>query len=114
MSARYTSNIPQVTSENVQKLSVALRYMTDAVVEEAHPNTPKDKDRLRKDIVKQVLGLHGEIHWLKEYAGAQEAGTTRGYPIKNYTTPGTGPHYAENAVKKVAKDSDVYLRKAGL
>jgi Minor capsid protein len=88
--------------------------MLDAIDSEADSKTPKKEGNLRRDKLKQVLGLHAEITWKKGYAAAQEVGTTRGYPIKNYSTPGTGAHYAENAVKKVVDDSDQYFKQAGV
>lgn len=100
-----------VTYKNQMSLNanLALRFITDAIQQTANPKTPKRLGNLRNDTVKQVVGLHGTIEWRKRYAGYQE---TKQY--KHYTTPGTGPHYAENAVKTVANDSDQYFRKAGL
>lgn len=106
--------MPAVKGEVAQKVSLALRYMTDGVVERAESKTPKRKNRLRKDILKQVLGLHAQIRWQKKYAAPQEAGVANGRPIRNYTTPGTGPHFAENAVKDVVKNAGEYFRKAGI
>lgn len=48
----------------------------------------------------------------ENYAGAQEAGTTRGYKINNYTTAGTGAHFLEKAGKKVSPRIMFYLNKA--
>ena len=61
------------------------------------------------DIVKQVLGLKGKIVWGKNYAIYQESKQYR-----NYTTPGTGPHFAENSVKEVVRNSESIAKKVGL
>lgn len=109
MSVKFQSNIPYLKSANERNLSLALRFMTDAITEEAYYKTPKRKGNLRNDVLKQVLGKHGIIIWQKEYARRQEERLHQ-----NYTTPGTGPHFAENAVKKVVERSDQYFRKAGI
>lgn len=52
------------------------------------------------------------------YAAAQEAGMTRGRPMKNYSTPGTGPHWFRDAINNVKDRSPEYaqtaLRAAGI
>lgn len=46
------------------------------------------------------------------YAAAQEAGTTRGHTIKNYSTPGTGPHFFQHGIDKVTGEMTSYVRQA--
>lgn len=60
-------------------------------------------------MLKQVLGLHGKVIWGKNYAGFQER-----KQYQNYTTAGTGPHFAENAVRTVAARADEHFRRAKL
>jgi len=43
------------------------------------------------------------------YAAAQEAGMTRGHPMKNYSTAGTGPHWFEEAIDTTILNSDQYV-----
>lgn len=89
-----------------QKASIFLRVMTDEIVAASEPLTPKDTGRMRMDIVKQVLGLNAKIRWGKGYAIYQET-----KQFKNYTTPGTGPHFAEKGVKQgVERTADVAKR----
>lgn len=114
MSAKYTDNTARVLTDIKQAASLGLRFMLDDIDRTANPKTPKRDGPLRNDVLKKVLGLTGEIVWPKKYAAAQEVGTTRGFPIKNYTTPGTGAHFAENAVREVTKRADKHLRKARL
>lgn len=114
MAVKITDNTPQVSISTERGISLAIRYMLDGIDQIANPRTPKDTNRLRSDITKQVLGKKGTITWHKKYAQAQEAGIIHGSPVRNYTTPGTGPHFAENAVRQVVEDSGTYFRKAGL
>jgi len=51
--------------ETQQKTNLTLRYVCDAVQESANPNTPQDKGNLRRDVLKQVLGLQARIIWDK-------------------------------------------------
>lgn len=102
-------NTNQIVSNLQQRSSIFLRTMADEIVKDAEPNTPKDRGNLRRDIVKSVLGLRGTIIWGKHYAKFQEKKQYR-----NYTTSGTGPHFAENAVKSAAKRTEQIARKSGL
>lgn len=112
MPVKITDNTIKVKIDHDRAVSLAIRYMLDAIDQTASPNTPKEIGVLRRSVQKKVTGPRGEIRWPQKYAQAQEAGTTRGFPIRNYTTAGTGPHFAENAVNKVIKNADIYFRKA--
>lgn len=109
MSIKITDNTPQVTNTIKMRGSIFLRTFADEVVKISTKNTPKKSGRLRMDITKSVLGLNGQIKWGKGYAAIQE--TTQ---FKNYTTPGTGPHYAENAVKASVDKSGALMKRVGL
>lgn len=98
---------PKVQSDISQRGSLFLRFMTDEVLKISTPVTPKDKGNLRRDVLKQVLGLSGKIAWQKNYAAFQE---DRQY--RNYTTPGTGPHFAEDSVKKAINNTEVIAKRA--
>lgn len=108
-SVHITDNTPQVKSDLAQKSSIFLRLAADLVMNLAEPNTPKKRGNLRRDVVRQVLGLKGKIVWGKNYAKYQET-----KQFKNYTTAGTGPHFAENAINDMIKKTDNIGRKAGL
>jgi hypothetical protein len=127
MSVKYTTNTPLLRINQRQAIGLFLRYLVDDVHRIARPKTPYSGavrsrggrsltggGHLRDDVLKRVLGLVGTISWDKEYAGAQEAGQTRGHPIRNYTTPGTGKHYARNASKEAVKNAANLMRKARL
>lgn len=92
-----------------RKGSLMLRRILDGIERAADPLTPKDTSDLRLNKLKQVLGLRAVIQWRQQYAAIQET-----KQFQNYTTPGTGPHYASKAVKKVSGDLPKYAREANL
>lgn len=100
---------PQIISEKNQKASIFLRGIADAIVSLSETKTPKKTGRLRMDIIKQVLGLRGKIIWGKNYAVFQET-----KQFQNYSTPGTGPHFAENAVNDVVSKTESIAKSSGL
>lgn len=106
---KVTDNTKRIQRDVEIKSSIFLRLMADAIIKIANPRTPKDTGRLRADIIRQVLGLKGKIVWGKDYAVYQET-----KQFKNYTTPGTGPHFAENSVNDGVKKTSEIARKAGL
>jgi hypothetical protein len=109
LSYKYTDNSAKLDAATRQKANLALRFIAEAIVNTSTPKTPKKTGRLRADVLKQVLGLHARIIWDKVYATTQEY-----VQHKNYTTPGTGPHFAENAVRQEVNNSVQHFRKAGL
>lgn len=109
MAVKITDHTGEVKNSLDQKANIFLRLFAEAVVLEAEPNTPQKLGNLRRDVVKSVLGLQGKIAWGKNYAKFQE---TKQY--RRYTTPGTGPHFAENAIKAMIRKSGDIGKKAGL
>jgi hypothetical protein len=66
---------------------------------------------LRDSTFISVFGTKGQIVWNKHYAESQERGFSKsGKKFVNYTTPGTGPHYAEKSIEEVSKHIDKYFR----
>lgn len=97
--------------------------------------TPRKTGALRRSIITQALGNRAEIAWRMPYAKAQEDGghtqshTVRGinhrdggggtiqpgsYRYRNYTTPGTGPHFATIAFKATTAQMPAIYRQLGL
>lgn len=109
MSVRIIDKTPEVDFQAQQKCNIFLRTMADHIVSISTPKTPKKTGRLRMDVVKSVLGLKGKIKWGKNYASRQEE-----TQFVNYTTPGTGPHYAKNAVNQAVGDTQLIAKRAGL
>lgn len=113
MSVKVEDFTPGIKSNTKVKASTFLRMICDTVIQKAEPKTPKDKGNLSRDILKQVLGLHAVIDWRKVYAQYQERGKREDgtHVIKNYTTPGTGPHFAENAINEAIKDTPIIAKR---
>lgn len=109
MSAKIKDNTNIIILDTQRKSSEALRYMLEDIHQIANPMTPKDKGYLRSNVLKSVLGLHGSIKWGQKYASRLET-----KKFINYTTSGTGPHYAEKSVKVVAGSPMAAFRKARL
>lgn len=109
MSAKIKDNTNMIILDTQRKGALALRYMLEDIHSIANPKTPKDKGLLRANVIKQVLGLKGSIKWGQKYANRLET-----KKFINYTTSGTGPHYAETSVKTVAGSPEAAFRKARL
>jgi len=113
MSYRRTDNTALILSERRNKVSLAVRFGIEAIHRESTSITPKLTGQLRADIRKKVSGKRGRITWGKHYARYQERGYTSG-PVRRYTTPGTGAHFAEKSAKKVGNNPLKFLKMAGL
>lgn len=109
MSVTYTSHVGKIKGDTQQKTSIFLRFAAEQVVDDSLPRTPKKMGNLRQDILRQILGLKGKIVWGKNYAAFQET-----KQFKNYTTPGTGPRFAEDAINGIGDKTADIARKAGL
>lgn len=109
MSVRVIDNHPKIVVDTTRKASVALRFIGDDVLRRSTPITPKRRGNLRRDTLIQVLGLSATVKWGKNYAIYQEKKQYR-----NYTTPGTGPHFAEKSVKGAVDNAQSQFKKAGL
>lgn len=109
MSVSITDNSAQLISEVDNKTSLGIRFMLDAIQRISNPKTPMKHGNLRADVIKSVEGKTGYITWDKNYAIYQEK-----KQFTHYTTSGTGPHFAEDAVKEVVKNGATYFRMAGM
>jgi hypothetical protein len=114
MSVKVVDYHPTIKIKTTRAASLAVYFMLDGIDRTAFPKTPMRKGELRKDTRKSVSGSKGTITWSERYAAVQEAGSRKGVRFTHYTTAGTGPHFAEDAVNKVASDADSYFRKANL
>lgn len=126
MSYKITHRLPAIIIDTKAKANIFLRMACEELVELSTPNTPKSagsdsrgkkaSGNLRRDVLKQAIGLKGVVKWRKGYAAYQERGKradgTR--VVKNYTTPGTGPHFAENAAKELPSRTVIIAKRAGL
>lgn len=109
MSVRIQDNTPRLINAQSRSINTALRRIADAIVEESTRKTPKEFGFLRRNVLKQVLGHRGKVVWQQRYAAIQEV-----KQFRNYTTAGTGPHFAENAVKAVARRGSQFFKRERL
>ena len=106
---KVTDNTKNIYNQLQVKSSIFLRNMADEFIKISTPLTPKKTGRLRMDVVKQVLGLKGKIKWGKNYGKYQET-----KQFKNYTTAGTGPHFAESGASGCVKKTAEVAKRSGL
>lgn len=99
------------------------------------PLTPMKTSALRRSIITQQLGNTADISWRSPYAIYQNRGwheqrnMVRGantrdggygtikpglYHYSRYTTPGTGPHFADIAFQKTQNEMPAVMRELGL
>jgi hypothetical protein len=107
MSVRRTNNVPKILIETEVGVELAIRFALEDIRKTAEPNTPKKTGLLRSSAT--ILATQGVVNWTADHAIYQEK-----KQYANYTTPGTGPHFAENAVKEVSERFDTHLRAAGV
>lgn len=107
MAYKLTNNVAVIKASNDANIPLALRFMLDNAHSVAYPNTPKDTGDLRSNVTKNVIGRQGIISWRMNYAIYQEENQ-----YTNYTTAGTGPNFAKNAVAETLDNADEFFRKA--
>lgn len=122
MSVRVINKTTTVKSNIQSGISLAIRLMLDDVHKNSVLKTPMAdthdlRNRVRKVMVSQNKGF---IEWMVHYANVQEKGwrydprTGKKVIFRNYTTPGTGAHFAENAVKMTMQNFQKFLKLGGL
>lgn len=107
MSVTYTDNTAMVSFDVNRAAALGVRMMLDGVYKESYNFTPKRFGDLRNNVLISVVNTTGTITWSQQYAQYVED-----KQFKHYTTPGTGPHFARNAVSKVANSADIYFQRA--
>lgn len=111
MSVRYSDNTAYIKAKVSSGVPLALRFALDDIQRISNPKTPRRLGDLRLQVRKEVRGRTGTITWWSNHAIYQEDPKK---PFTNYTTPGTGPHFAKNSVHEVVHNFDYYLKKAGI
>lgn len=119
MSVTIQDNTASVKNDIETGIGLAIRLLLEDIFVEATPVTPMEKGDLRKRVLRKMEGNRkGSITWESSYAGVQEQGfrrTANGIVFfRNYTTPGTGPHYARDSVENIMTRLPEYLEKVGL
>lgn len=107
MTVSFTSNASNVNRDVNIAAALAVRNMLESVRTESEPITPKRIGDLRKNIIISMNNTTGSITWHQDYSLYVEKKR-----FKNYTTPGTGPHFAERSVNAVVNNSDVFFNNA--
>jgi len=109
MSVKIKDNTTRIILDTQRSASLAIRYMLDDIHQIANPKTPRKFGNLRGNVRKAVIGLKGTITWGQNYAIYQEYKR-----FVNYSTGGTGPHFAENSVEAVMRNPQSAMKKARL
>ena len=102
----------QVIGDRIDnKFDVALVRIGESVIRSAHKFTPKKTGDLRASAhVTRAGSKQVSVAWDVPYAENQEQGiSSLGTPIRSYTTDGTGAHFAQNAINKVARGDEAKI-----
>lgn len=78
---RYARTFPQAAAD-------ATNEAIKVTIEVADPLTPVDRGFLRGNKAISVSAEAGEIHWVQDYAGYQNYGTSRGIVGKHFVDQG--------------------------
>lgn len=108
-------NSGRFITASTQLLDTALERMSFDVKQIATIRVPFKDNGLQKSADNKRLGLlKHRVVFDKEYAAYQENARRKdgSRKVRKYTTPGTGPHYLENAAAQVTKDGINYLKQA--
>ena len=89
------------------------KYFTERCYQHMDKYVPKDTGALRETVVKGT----DYIKYNVPYAHAQYVGIVHGSPVKNYTTPGTGPYWDKRMVsaemKDIVKECQAFINRGG-
>lgn len=107
MAVRIQSNTRQIIVETELGMEFAIRLALEDIRRTAAPITPMKTGELRSSAV--VRANEGVVNWTADHSEILE-----NKQFQNYTTPGTGPHFAERAVRQVEQRFDQHLRTAGV
>lgn len=79
------------------------QFLTDTCAKHMDKYVPRDEGNLRDNISKTT----NSITYESPYAHAQYIGVVHGSPVRNYTTPGTGPYWDK---KMVSAEMEVVVK----
>lgn len=119
MTVKIENNTARVENQMSTGTGLAIRLMLEDIYKDSTPTTPMKSGDLRLKVTRQLEGdKRGVIEWSSAYAQVQEQGyrnsrNGRVY-FRKYTTAGTGPHYAKNAVDLAVSNLPYYLEQVGL
>lgn len=119
MAVKIENNSARIENQMSTGTGLAIRLMLEDIYKDSTPNTPMKSGDLRLKVTRTMEGDNrGVIEWSSGYAQVQEQGYRNSKKgrvyFRNYTTPGTGPHYAKNAVDLAVANLPSYLEQVGL
>lgn len=111
---RIESNKQGVLAVMNNRIIYAHWLLGHAIKRTSLPGTPLRDHYLRANIQLSSAGTTQRIAWTRPYAAYQERGMRAdgSHVVKNYTTAGTGPWFAKNAVKAELKNIGSYYKQA--
>lgn len=87
------------------------KYFTERCYQHMDKYVPKDTGMLRENVAVKS----DSITYQSPYAHAQYVGIVHGSPVKNYTTPGTGPYWDKRMVSveinDIIKECQEYMKR---
>jgi hypothetical protein len=99
--AKVVNRLPEFGRVSKNVLSDALDEAAKDVLIDARNRAPFRKGALRRESVMSVVSTHKRrVSFWVEYARFQEFGGDGRRRVRNYTTPGTGAHFLQNAGEK--------------
>ena len=110
MSSKYSSRRTAAEAAVIVKLRKGVINMGGDILRLSTPVTPyKHGDlRVRRRVVPTANGAR--VEWLSGHAAVQNRGFRAGArPFRQYTTPGTGPHFVEAGIKAVKANIGSYF-----
>lgn len=107
MAYRYNSKVRYVQAKTELGMQMAIRLALEDIRRTAEPLTPRRTGELRSSAI--IRQSEGVVQWTADHAEILE-----NKEFSNYTTPGTGAHFAERAVRQVEQRFDQHLRAAGV
>lgn len=116
MTVRIDDNFDKYTREMYEKVELAYKQMADDTRRYSQMKVPKDTGELRSTAeVEKLEGIHYKV-WYDRYddlgyALNQERGYDERAVYQHYSKPGTGAHYLENSIDRIARVFDKYIKK---
>lgn len=110
MSSKYTSHRTMVEAAVKVKLHKGAINIGGDILRLSARVTPYKHGDLR--VRRRVVGTSegAKVQWLSGHAAVQNVGSRNGRRFRNYTTPGTGPHFVEAGIKAVSRNLGKYFK----
>jgi hypothetical protein len=110
MAVRYRSNRSTVNAAIHARMQRGTLNMAGDIVRPSTPYTPYRDGDLRTRRRVSAIPTGARVEWQAGHAAVQNRGSRRGRPFRNYTTPGTGPHFVQKGVDAVVAKLPEYFK----